>query len=79
MTMMDEARIKRIVAENLALTEDEITPEATIEELDGDSLDMIHIVIDTEDEFNIEIPDDRLGGVHTVGDLMRLVSDLRMA
>jgi acyl carrier protein len=40
---------------------------------------MINIAIDTEDEFNIEIPDDRLGGVHTVGDLMRLVSDLRMA
>lgn len=52
-----EARIKKIVAEQLCVEDAEVTNDKTFEALGGDSLDHVELVMALEDEFGIEIPD----------------------
>ena len=53
-----EQRAKKIVAEQLNVSEDQITPDARfIEDLGADSLDTVELVMALEEEFEIEIPD----------------------
>jgi acyl carrier protein len=47
-----------------------------IDDLGGDSLDAMEIVMLIEDEFKILIPEDRLDGVRTLGGLAEAVSEL---
>ena len=41
-----------------------------------DSVDMVAMVMTLEDEFGVQIPDDKLGDLHTVGDVVRLLESL---
>ncbi len=53
-----------------------ITPETDIiMELDGDSLDVIEIVIDIEEHFDISIAEDDLQSVRYIKDLIELVQE----
>lgn len=47
-----------------------------IEDADLDSLDLVELVMTCEDEFQIEIPEDRLIAVSTVNDILLLIDDL---
>lgn len=54
-----EQRVKKLVSEQLGVPESEITNEKTfVADLGADSLDNVELVMATEDEFGIEIPDD---------------------
>ena len=56
--MSIEAKIKQIVAEQLRLTEEEVTPEASfIEDLGADSLDLTELIMAFEEAFGVEIAD----------------------
>lgn len=50
-------KIKRIMAEQLGLNEDEITMETSFQELGIDSLDLFQIIIEIEEEFGVQIED----------------------
>ena len=53
-----EQRVKKIVAEQLGVAEDEIKLESSfVDDLGADSLDTVELVMALEDEFEIEIPD----------------------
>jgi len=68
MKMSDiEDRVKKIVAEQLGVKEDEITKEASfIDDLGADSLDTVELVMALEEEFDCEIPDEEAEGITTV-------------
>lgn len=67
-------RILRIVTGQLGLKPDKITSEARfIEDLGADSLDLVELVMATEEEFEISIPDEDAEKIHTVGELTRYV------
>ena len=51
----------------------ELSPDSTFESVGFDSLDSIEIIVDAEDEFNIQIPDNRLTMFPTVGVLVDYV------
>ncbi len=69
-----EERIKKIIAEQLMVEEEEITPEASfIDELGADSLDTVEMIMEIEDEFGIEIPDEDAEKLQTVGDAIEYV------
>lgn len=52
-------RVKKVVAEQLDVNPDEVTPEASfVEDLGADSLDMVELTMAFEEEFDIEIPDE---------------------
>lgn len=66
---MEFEKIQAIIAEEMDLDVESITPESTfVEDLGADSLDVIQIVIKIEKEFDIEIPDDAVQNISTVQD-----------
>lgn len=57
--MAVEERVKKIIAEQLGLEEEDVTLEASfVEDLGADSLDTVELVMAFEEEFGIEIPDE---------------------
>lgn len=62
-----EERVKKIIAEQLGVEEDEVTPEASfVEDLGADSLDTVELVMALEEEFECEIPDEEAEKITTV-------------
>lgn len=62
-----EERVKKIVAEQLGVDDEEVTPEASfVDDLGADSLDTVELVMAFEEEFGIEIPDDDAEKIITV-------------
>ncbi len=62
-----EEKVKKIVAEQLGVDEEEVTSEASfVEDLGADSLDTVELVMAFEEEFSIEIPDDDAEKIITV-------------
>ena len=67
--MSVEAKVKSIIAEQLGVGEDEIKLEsAFIEDLGADSLDIVELVMELEEEFEITIPDEQAEKIKTVGE-----------
>jgi acyl carrier protein len=66
MATVDE-RVKKIIAEQLGVEEDEVTSEASfVEDLGADSLDTVELVMALEEEFETEIPDEEAEKITTV-------------
>lgn len=62
-----EERVKKIVAEQLGVKEDEVQPSASfVEDLGADSLDTVELVMALEEEFETEIPDEEAEKITTV-------------
>ncbi len=65
--MAVEEKIKKIIAEQLGVEEEEVTPDASfVEDLGADSLDTVELVMAFEEEFSIEIPDEDAEKILTV-------------
>jgi acyl carrier protein len=63
-----EAKVKKIVAEQMGVSEDEITRETSfVNDLNADSLDTVELVMEFEDEFEMSIPDEEAEKIQTVG------------
>ena len=72
--MSIEAKIKQIVAEQLRLTEEEVTPEASfIEDLGADSLDLTELIMAFEEAFGVEIADEDAQKILKVKDAIAYV------
>jgi acyl carrier protein len=70
-----EARVKKIVAEQLGVNETDIKNEsAFVEDLGADSLDTVELVMALEDEFGTEIPDEEAEKIRTVQQAIDYVS-----
>lgn len=64
-------KVKTIIADQLGVAEDDITPSSKfIEDLGADSLDVVELIMAMEDEFDLEIPDDEAENISTVGDVV---------
>ena len=69
-------RCIEIIAKAKSIPEDTITLESTFDQLNVDSLDKINISFEVEEAFSIEIPDEALGSIRTVGDMVDGVQKL---
>ena len=68
-----------IIAKSKGIPPDTISLASTFEELNIDSLDKINISFEVEEAFNIDIPDEALGTIRTVGDMVEGVTKLQAA
>ena len=69
-------KMKEIIADQLGVSEDEVTLEASFkEDLDADSLDLFELVMALEEEYDVEIPFDDLAELNTVGDVINYLKD----
>ncbi|MBL7130755.1 MAG: acyl carrier protein [Candidatus Omnitrophica bacterium] len=69
-------KIKSIIAEQLGVKPEEVTPQASfIEDLGADSLDTVELVMALEEEFGIEIPDEDAEKMATVGDATKYIEE----
>ena len=70
-----EARIRSIVADQLGVELGEVTADASIvDDLSADSLDVVELVMAIEEAFDIEVPDEEVERMRTIGDMERYVS-----
>ena len=69
-----EGRIRTLVADHLGVDIEEVTPDASIlDDLGADSLDVVELVMSLEDTFDIEVEDDDVEGMRTIGDIQQYV------
>ena len=74
----DEIRekIKKIVVENLGVSEDQVTDDAQFsQDLGADSLDQVELVMSLEEEFGAEIRDEDADRLNTVGDAIAYIEE----
>lgn len=71
-----EAKVKEIAARRFKKAPDEITPETRLrEDLGADSLDLLELVYEFEETFDVPIPDDGTVEIRTIGDAIRYVTE----
>lgn len=69
-------KVKEIIIEQLGVSEDAVTNEASfIDDLGADSLDIVELIMALEEEFDIEIPDSDAEKIVTVGDVVEYIKD----
>lgn len=74
--MADElfGKVKKIIIDRLGVEESEVKLEASFkEDLGADSLDVVELVMELEDEFDIEISDEDAEKITTVGDVIEYI------
>jgi len=70
-----EQKVKSIVAKQLNI-QDEIKPENSfVDDLGADSLDVVELVMAFEEEFSVDIPDDKAENIKTVSDAIKYIQD----
>ena len=71
-----EARVKKIIAEQLGVAEEEVTAEkAFVADLGADSLDTVELVMAFDEEFGVEIPDEDAEKLTTVGAVIKYLQE----
>lgn len=68
-------RVKKVTVEELGVKSEEVVESASFQEdLGADSLDVVELVMALEDEFGIDIPDEEVGEIKTVGDAVNYIT-----
>ncbi len=68
-------RVKKVTVEELDVKPEEVTMEASFtDDLGADSLDVVELVMAFEDEFEIDIPDEEVGEIKTVGNAVNYIT-----
>ena len=69
-------KVKKLISEQLDVEEANIQESSSIaDDLGADSLDVVDWVMAIEDEFSIEIPEDQVENIKTVGDIVKYIED----
>lgn len=71
-----EKRMAGLITEQLGVSKDEVAPGASFfDDLGADSLDIVELVMSMEEEFDVEIPDDDLERLVTIGDAIAYLKE----
>jgi acyl carrier protein len=67
-------KVKEMLCEQLDVEEDKVTADSSIvDDLGADSLDVVDLVMSLEEEFDLEIPDEDVENMKTVGDMVKYI------
>lgn len=67
-------RVREIVAEKLSKAALDLAFDLNLRTLDWDSLDLLELIVDLEEEFDISVDDERLSKCETINDLSEMIS-----
>lgn len=73
---MDESLAMGIIAEQLGISESNLSVEASFADLNADSLELFQIIMALEEKFEIEFDNDRAESIKTVGDVLDYIKEL---
>jgi acyl carrier protein len=69
-------KVKGILVDQLDVEEDKVKMDSSItEDLGADSLDVVDLIMSLEEEFDVEIPDDQVENIKTVGDIVKYIEE----
>ena len=67
-------KIKDMIADNFDVDKDKITEQTNfMNDLDADSIDLVEFILQLEDEFGAEVPDDEAEKIKTIGDAVSYI------
>ncbi|MBQ9487660.1 MAG: acyl carrier protein [Selenomonadaceae bacterium] len=76
--MSEFERVKKIVVEQLGVEPDEVQMSSTfVDDLGADSLDIVELIMAFEEEFSIEIPDEKAEKIKTVEDVVNYIKEVQ--
>ncbi len=71
-----QERVKNIIVEQLGVEADQVKPEAQfVNDLGADSLDTVELIMALEEEFDVEIPDEKAEKIKTVGEALSFIEE----
>lgn len=71
-------KVKKIIAEQLCISTDDIADDASVvEDLGADSLDIVEMLMTFEDEFKVSIPDERLKELNNIQSIVKLIEEYK--
>ena len=71
-------KVKKIIAEQLGVEQSEVNLESSfIDDLGADSLDIVELIMEFEDEFSLEIPDNEAEKIRTVNDAVEYIKSVQ--
>lgn len=69
-------KVKKIIAEQLCISTDDIADDANVvEDLGADSLDIVELLMTFEDEFKVSIPDEKLEELKTIPQIVKVIDE----
>ncbi|MCI8349935.1 MAG: acyl carrier protein [Oscillospiraceae bacterium] len=69
-------KVKDILVDQLDVDEDKVKADSSItDDLGADSLDVVDLVMSLEEEFDVEVPDEEVENMKTVGDIVKYIED----
>ena len=69
-------KVKKMLADQLDVDESDLTMETNIaKDFNADSLDVVELLMTIEDEFSIEIPDEEIDNIRTIGELTEYIQN----
>jgi len=68
-----DAKVKGIISDQLEVAVEKLSMETTFEDIDADSLDIVELVMALEEEFDLEISDQEIENIKTVGDVIKYI------
>jgi len=69
--------VKRIISEQFGIDEDDIDMDTSFkDDLNADSLDLVELIMAFEDEFNLEVEDEVVENINTVGDAVNYINEM---
>ncbi len=69
-------RVKKVIVEQLDVSEEEVTPNASfVEDLGADSLDVVDLIMALEEEFDVDIPDEDAEKIARVQDAINYIEE----
>lgn len=70
------AKVKSIIVEELGVDADAVTPEASfVDDLGADSLDIVELIMELEEQFDLQIPDEEAEKIQTVQDAVNYIQE----